>query len=248
MKAEEEIRKLNRELEARVVERTAELENSNRELEAFAYSVSHDLRAPLRGIEGFSLALLEDYGDKLDDMGKNYLDRVRKATIRMGQLIDDLLKLSRVTRSEMNREQVNLSAIAKDISARLKQNYPDRNAQFIIADGLTAYGDERLLAVVLENLFANAWKFSEKSAPSVIEFGVTQKDGARTYFVRDNGAGFDMAYSGKLFSPFQRLHKIEEFPGTGIGLATVKRVINRHGGKVWIEAEVGKGATVYFML
>jgi PAS domain S-box-containing protein len=247
-KAEEEIRKLNRDLETRVVERTAELENSNRELEAFAYSVSHDLRTPLRSIEGFSLALLEDYADKLDDTGKGYLERVRNATMRMGQLIDDLLKLSRVTRSEMKREQVNMSAIVKGIAERLKHNDPGRNAQFTVADGLTAYGDERLLTVVLENLISNAWKFSEKGAPSVIEFGVTKKDGIRTYFVQDNGAGFDMAYADKLFTPFQRLHKLEEFPGTGIGLATVKRVISRHGGRVWIEAEQGKGATVFFTI
>ncbi len=247
-KAEEEIRKLNRELEARVVERTAELENSNKELEAFAYSVSHDLRTPLRSIEGFSLALLEDYADKLDDTGKSYLGRVRNATVRMGQLIDDLLKLSRVTRSEMNRERVELSAIVKSIAERLTHNHPDRNAQFIIADSLTVYGDERLLIVALDNLLSNAWKFSEKASPSVIEFGVTRKDGNRTYFVRDNGAGFDMAYAGKLFSPFQRLHRVEEFPGTGIGLATVRRIISRHGGKVWIESEVNKGTTVYFTL
>jgi PAS domain S-box-containing protein len=247
-KAEEEIIKLNRGLEARVVERTAELENSNKELEAFAYSVSHDLRTPLRSIEGFSLALLEDYADRLDDTGKGYLDRVRNATVRMGQLIDDLLKLSRVTRSEMKRERVELGGIVKGIAERLTQNAPERKAQFIIDESLTAYGDEHLLTVALDNLLSNAWKFSEKASPSVIEFGVARQDGNSTYFVRDNGAGFDMAYAGKLFSPFQRLHKIEEFPGTGIGLATVRRIINRHGGKVWIESEVNKGTTVYFTL
>jgi PAS domain S-box-containing protein len=247
-KAEEEIRKLNRDLEARVVKRTAELENSNKELEAFAYSVSHDLRTPLRSIEGFSHALLEDYADKLDETGKDHLERVRNATVRMGQIIDDLLKLSRVTRSEMNRKRVNLSAIVKSIAESLHHNHPERNAQFIIVDDLTAYGDERLLTVALENLISNAWKFSEKAIPSVIEFGVTQKDGNRAYFVRDNGAGFDMTYAGKLFSAFQRLHKNEEFPGTGIGLATVKRIISRHGGSVWIEAEQGKGATAFFTL
>jgi len=246
--AEEEIQKLNQELEARVIERTAELENSNKELEAFAYSVSHDLRSPLRSIEGFSLALLEDYARNLDDTGKSYLDRVRNATIRMGSLIDDILKLSRITRSEMNRERVDLSAIGRDVAGRLAESSPERPAEFVIADGLAAYGDARLLTVALENLFSNAWKFSEKAARSVIEFGVTHRDNDEVFYVKDNGVGFDMVYAGKLFNPFQRLHRIEEFTGTGIGLATVKRIINRHGGLVWIEGEVGKGATVYFTL
>ena len=246
--AEEEIQKLNQELEARVIERTTELESMNKELEAFAYSVSHDLRSPLRSIEGFSLALLEDYVDKLDDTGKSYLDRVRNATVRMGHLIDDLLKLSRVSRSEMNRERVDLSVIAKDVAGRLAESHPERSAEFDIADGLTAYGDARLLTVALENLFSNAWKFSEKASRSVIQFGVAHRENAEAFYVKDNGVGFDMTYAGKLFSPFQRLHKIEEFPGTGIGLATVKRIINRHGGRVWIESETDKGTTVYFTL
>ncbi len=231
-----------------MIERTTELESMNKELEAFAYSVSHDLRSPLRSIEGFSLALLEDYVDRLDDTGKSYLDRVRNATVRMGHLIDDLLKLSRVTRSEMNREHVDLSVIAKDVAGRLAESHPERSAEFDIADGLTAYGDARLLTVALENLFSNAWKFSEKAGRSVIQFGVAHWENAEAFYVKDNGVGFDMAYAGKLFSPFQRLHKIEEFPGTGIGLATVKRIINRHGGRVWIESEVDKGTTVYFTL
>ena len=247
-KAEQEIQKLNRELEARVVERTAQLEAANKELEAFAYSVSHDLRSPLRSIDGFSLALLEDYTGKLDDQGKDYLARVRNATQRMSQLIDDLLKLSRVTRSDMNREKVDLSGIAGRIVDNLKKQHPERAARITVADNLVASGDERLLTVVLENLFANAWKFSEKRPETVIEFGVTRQSGTLVYFVRDNGAGFDMTYAGKLFSPFQRLHKIEDFPGTGIGLATIRRIINRHGGQVWIEAEVDKGTTVYFTL
>jgi light-regulated signal transduction histidine kinase (bacteriophytochrome) len=166
----------------------------------------------------------------------------------MGHLIDDLLKLSRVTRSEMNRERVDLSIIAKDVAGSLAESHPERSAEFVIADGLTTDGDARLLTVALENLFSNAWKFSEKAARSVIEFGVTQRDNVEVFHVKDNGVGFDMAYAGKLFSPFQRLHRIEEFPGTGIGLATVNRIINRHGGRVWIESEVNKGTTVYFTL
>ncbi len=225
-----------------------EIKKLNQELEAFAYSVSHDLRSPLRSIEGFSLALLEDYAGKLDDTGKSYLSRVRNATVRMGHLIDDLLKLSRVTRSEMNREQVDLSMIVRTIADDLKNRHPERPAQFIVAEGLTAYCDERLLTVAMENLLSNAWKFSEKAPRTVIEFGATEKNGTRSFFVKDNGTGFDMNYAGKLFNPFQRLHRTEEFPGTGIGLATVKRIINRHGGQVWIEAAEGKGTTVYFTL
>jgi PAS domain S-box-containing protein len=247
-RAEDEIRKLNTELETRVIERTTELESSNKELEAFSYSVSHDLRSPLRSIEGFSHALLEDYAGTLDDRGKDYLNRVRNATMRMGHLIDDLLKLSRVTRSEMNRERVDLSLIARTIADDLKNRHPKRPAQFNIHEGLTAYCDARLMTVAMENMLSNAWKFSEKAPRTVIEFGAAEKNGSRAFFVQDNGVGFDMSYANKLFNPFQRLHKTEEFPGTGIGLATVKRIINRHGGQVWIEAKAGKGATVYFTL
>jgi signal transduction histidine kinase len=243
-KAEEEIRTLNEHLEHHV----RQLEESNRELEAFSYSVSHDLRSPLRSIDGFSLALLEDHSDKLDNEGKGYLARVRGATQRMGQLIDDLLKLSRLARMEMKREMVDLSDLAADIASRLRQSHPERQAEFIIARGLSALGDERLLTVALENLFGNAWKFSEKTPRTVIEFGVTEAGGGPAFFVRDNGAGFDMAYANKLFNPFQRLHHASEFSGTGIGLATVKRIISRHGGRVWIEGEVGKGTMVYFTL
>jgi PAS domain S-box-containing protein len=243
-KDEEKIRGLNEELKHKVVQ----LESANQELEAFSYSVSHDLRSPLRSIDGFSLALLEDYAGKLDAEGRDHLDRVRGATQRMAQLIDDLLKLSRVTRMEMKRERVNLSVVATQIAGRLRNSRPDRTAEFMVADDLIAFGDERLLTVVLENLFANALKFSEKKSQTVIEFGATLLDGKAVYFVRDNGAGFDMAYADKLFNPFQRLHQETEFPGTGIGLATVKRIVNRHGGRVWIEGEVEKGATVYFTL
>jgi len=243
-KAEEEVRALNKDLEHHV----RQLEESNRELEAFSYSVSHDLRSPLRSIDGFSIALLEDQKDKLDAEGRDYLDRIRGATQRMAQLIDDLLTLSRVARFEMKRERVDLSAVAAGMAAQLRKNDPGRSAEFVIAEGCIAYGDERLLTVVLDNLFANAWKFSEHKPDSVVEFGAELRSDAVVYFIKDTGAGFDMAYADKLFNPFQRLHKMSEFPGTGIGLATVKRIINRHGGRVWIESELNKGTTVYFTL
>jgi len=246
--AEEEIRKLNVELEQRVRIRTTELEAANKELEAFAYSVSHDLRAPLRGIDGFSQALLEDYSDKLDDDGRHYLQRVRTGTQRMGELIDDILKLSRATRKEMKTESVHLSELTKSISSELRQSDPERQVEFVIPEGLTAQGDSRLLGVVMENLMGNAWKFTAKRSQARIEFGVEEQEGKPVYFVRDNGAGFDMTYAAKLFRPFQRLHSEAEFMGTGIGLATVQRIIRRHGGRVWAEGEVEKGATFYFTL
>jgi two-component system sensor histidine kinase/response regulator len=226
----------------------AALETANKELESFSYSVSHDLRAPLRSIDGFSQALLEDYMDKLDDEGKDYLHRVRASTQRMAELIDDMLNLSRMTRSEMCLEQVNLSAIARTIAAELQRFEPHRRVQFVIAEEVVANGDSGLLKVALENLIGNAWKFTGKHLDARIEFGITSHNGNSAYFVRDNGSGFDMAYAGKLFGAFQRLHDAREFPGTGIGLATVQRVIHRHGGQVWAESEVGKGATFYFTL
>lgn len=243
--AEQLVRQLNQDLQRR----NADLEVSNKELEAFAYSVSHDLRAPLRSIDGFSQALLEDYLEKLDPVAQDYLRRIRAATQRMGQLIDDLLTLSRVSRTEMRQETVNLSALAEAIVAELQQIHPDRGAQFVLEPELLVQGDTRLLRVMLVNLLENAWKFTSKQSQARIELGTEiQDNGKKIYFVRDDGAGFDMAYADKLFGAFQRLHTLSEFPGNGIGLATIQRIVHRHGGRVWAEGAVGKGATFYFTL
>lgn len=229
-----------------------ELEGANRELEAFSYSVSHDLRAPLRTIDGFSRILIEDYGDKLDDDGEDYLERVRGASQHMGNLIDDLLDLSRVARKPLRRETVNLSALAEDVIQRLRASEPDRNVEVVIEKGMMAQGDANLLTVTLENLLGNAWKFTSKKPDARIEFGANRQPGAGflapVYCVRDNGAGFEAAYAQRLFGAFQRLHGTEEFEGTGIGLATVQRIVHRHGGRVWAEGEVGEGAAFYFTL
>jgi PAS domain S-box-containing protein len=245
-RAKEEIQRLNRELEQRVKDRTVQLEASNQELEAFAYSVSHDLRAPLRGIDGWSLALLEDYGPSLDQTGQQYLERVRSETQRMGRLIDDMLKLSRVTRVELQRESVDLTALARAIVGRLQEADSKRSVDFVIQDGLAARGDARLLEVVLSNLLSNAVKFTAPRVHARIEFGEARANGEPAFFVRDNGVGFDMAYATALFGAFQRLHKYSEFPGTGIGLATAQRVLQRHGGKIWADARPDEGATFYF--
>ncbi|MFX1519650.1 MAG: ATP-binding protein [Promethearchaeota archaeon] len=233
-------------LENLVEQRTLELEAINKELEAFSYSVSHDLRAPLRSIDGFSQALLEDYADVLDAEGKMYLERIRAASKRMAELIHELLELSKVSRSEMTREQVNLSELAQIVMSELQETQQKRQIDVIITPGLIANGDVGLLRLVLENLLGNAWKFTGKKPTAKIEFGVTEQEGKRVFFVRDNGAGFDMAFADKLFGAFQRLHHPDEFQGIGIGLATVKRIIHRHGGRVWAEGEAEKGATFYF--
>jgi len=225
-----------------------ELERKNKELEAFSYSVSHDLRAPLRSIDGFSQAFLEDYAGRVDAKGQGYLHRVRSAAQRMGELIDDMLQLSRVGRAEMRLEETNLSELARLIIAELKKREPDREINVKIEEGLIAEVDSRLMRIALENLIGNAWKFTGKVSEPTITLGSTTVANGKSYFVRDNGAGFSMEYAEKLFSPFQRLHSEEDFPGTGIGLATVYRVLDRHGGRVWAESEVGKGAAFYFTL
>jgi len=227
---------------------TNQLTHANKELEAFCYSVSHDLRAPLRSINGFSKVLLEDYADKLDEQGKNYLQRIIAASQRMGQIIEGLLNLSRVTHAEIHQERVDLSVLANTIAAELRQMQQDRCVEFIIGEGLVTRGDPQLLSIVLENLLGNAWKFTGKCLQAKIEFGITWYDGKPAYFVRDNGVGFDMAFAGKLFGVFQRLHSATEFEGTGIGLAIVQRIIHRHGGQIWAEGAVNQGATFYFTI
>lgn len=242
-----EAQRFNEELEQRVEVRTAELEASNKELEAFSYSVSHDLRAPLRGIDGFSQALLEDFGEELDETASRYLQRVRASAQRMGQLIDDLLSFSRLSRSEMTVETVDIGALATNAFKELQAEDPQRQIEVEVAADLSAEGDRQLLGVVLKNLLENAWKFTRQQERARIELG-TLPNQPEVFFVADNGAGFDMRYAGKLFGAFQRLHSDRDFEGTGIGLATVQRIIHRHGGRIWAEAEPDKGATFYFTL
>jgi light-regulated signal transduction histidine kinase (bacteriophytochrome) len=260
--SKEELQGYAKELEQRVEERTHELRESNealqrnaaqvlaanRELDAFAYSVSHDLRAPLRSIDGFSQVVLQDYAEKLDETGRNALHRVRAATQRMGMLIDDLLKLARITRAEMRREPVDLSGMAQEIVAELQRASPERQVELAIAPGLKAQGDARLLRVVLDNLLRNSWKYTGKQPRPRVEFASVEVNGGRAFMVKDNGAGFDMKYADKLFGVFQRLHSAAEFEGTGVGLATVQRIITRHGGRIWAEGAVDQGATFYFTL
>ncbi len=247
VRAEESLREYHEHLEDLVQERTAQLSSANQELESFSYSVAHDLRAPLRAIDGFSRALLEDHAERITPEMRTYLDQVIAASENMGQLIDALLSLSRLTLSEINLEAVDMTAMARTIANELRQRDPQRNAEFTIADGLVVSADRRLMQLVLANLLGNAWKFTAKRPYTRIELG--KEDGAvPIYFVRDNGAGFDMNYADKLFGVFQRLHTDEEFPGTGIGLATVQRIISRHNGKVWATGEVDQGATFYFTM
>jgi PAS domain S-box-containing protein len=246
--AEMEIIKMSAGLEQRVKQRTLQLENANQELEAFSYSVSHDLRAPLRGIDGWSLALLEDYGEKLDEQGRNYLSRVRSEAQRMGNIIDDMLKLSRINRFEMKKEEVDISAIAQAIVDRLLETHMQRKCEFIIQPGLFAHCDAQMLEIALTNLISNACKFTSNKDIAKIEFGCRHMDSIPTYFIKDNGVGFDMKYAKKIFGAFQRLHKQSEFSGTGIGLATVHRIISRHGGNIWTESKPGEGASFYFTL
>jgi light-regulated signal transduction histidine kinase (bacteriophytochrome) len=233
-------------LEQRVAERTARLEEAVKELESFSYSVSHDLRAPLRSLDGFSSVLLEDYSDKLDEQGTHYLDRIKNASQKMATLIDDLLELSRVTRREMSIKRVDLTKICKKIAKEFNTREPKQKIKFSIKKGLKDNGDPILIEQALRNLMDNSWKFTSQKTKAKVEIGSKTENNEEIFFIKDNGIGFDMKYSDKLFVPFQRLHSKPEFPGTGIGLATVQRIINRHGGKIWGEGKPDKGAIFFF--
>jgi len=239
---------VHEQIEQRVRERVAELQAANEQLEAFSYSVAHDLRAPLRSITAFSQALQDDHAEQLDPGGLDYLTHIRRAAQRMGHLIDDLLNLSRVTRAQLRRERVDLSVLARAVVARLRFMQPERDVEVIIEDGLIAHADPRLLDIVLTNLLGNAWKFTGKRARARIELAAIPGESPTIYVVRDNGVGFDPADAGRMFGVFQRLHPAHEFEGTGVGLATVQRLIQRHGGKVWAEGAVNQGASLYFTL
>jgi light-regulated signal transduction histidine kinase (bacteriophytochrome) len=243
-----EVRRVNAELERRVAERTRQLEAANRELEAFAYAVSHDLRAPLRSMSGFSQILQENAPPGLDDKSRHYLQRIHDASMRMSGLIEDLLNLSRIGRSELTARPISLSQIASEAAAAIRERHPTRDVQLEIAPDIEVSADPRLLRIALENLLSNAWKYSSRSPQARVTVGTQMGDQGPVYFVRDNGVGFDMKYADKLFVPFQRLHPEAEFPGSGIGLVTVQRIIARHGGRIWADAKPDEGATFYFTI
>jgi light-regulated signal transduction histidine kinase (bacteriophytochrome) len=243
-----EVRRINSDLERRVTERTRQLEAANRELEAFAYAVSHDLRAPLRSMSGFSQILQEHAPAGLDEKSRHYLQRIHDASLRMASLIDDLLKLSRIGRSELTARPISLSQIAAEAAAAIRERHPTREVQLEITPGMEVSADPRLLRIALENLLSNAWKYTSRSAHARVSVGTQGGDSGPVYFVRDNGVGFDMKYVDKLFVPFQRLHPESEFPGSGIGLVTVQRIVARHGGRIWADAKPDEGATFYFTI
>ena len=248
IKSRNEVRSANADLERRVTERTRQLESANRELEAFAYAVSHDLRAPLRSMSGFSQILQENAPPGLDEKSRHYLQRIHDASQRMSSLIDDLLNLSRIGRSELTARPISLSQVAGEAAAAIRERHPTRDVRLEIAEGMEVNADSRLLRIALENLLSNAWKYTSRAAQAAVSVGVQAGEHGPVYFVRDNGVGFDMKYADKLFVPFQRLHPEAEFPGSGIGLVTVQRIIARHGGRVWAEAKPDEGATFYFTL
>jgi light-regulated signal transduction histidine kinase (bacteriophytochrome) len=248
VESQREVQRMNADLEQRVTERTRQLEAANRELESFAYAVSHDLRAPLRSMSGFSQILRDSAPAELDDKSKHYLQRIHEASQRMSSLIEDLLGLSRISRSELNPRPVNLSQIAHDSAAALRERHPDRPVQLEVTGDLAVQGDARLLRIAMDNLLSNAWKYTSRAAEPRIAVGVQTGEKGPVYFVRDNGVGFDMAYAHKLFVPFQRLHPEAEFAGSGIGLVTIQRILARHGGRIWAEATPNQGATFYFTL
>jgi PAS domain S-box-containing protein len=248
VEAENEVLALNQNLERKVAKRTQELEDANRELESFAYSVSHDLRAPLRALEGFSSLLEEESGSALDETAQHYLDRIRRNATKMSQLIDDLLRLSRIGRQSLDRVEIDLSAMARDVAEEIAAQYPDRKVSLRIQEGMAARADKALLEVVLVNLLGNAWKFTASTPEAAVSFTSMDRDGESIYAVSDNGVGFDMAYSQNLFTPFQRLHDEREYAGSGIGLSIARRIVARHGGRIWAEASPGKGAAFFFTL